>query len=155
MSEVSRSKPGELPWATVDIERVEDLQDAVYGAGLESTQYTRGALTGTLAVTEYRDTVFTVANFGGRVGLRGPLSQDRITLAIGLCMPEGSRQWMREVRTRDIGAFMPNDDHDGLHASGAAYVTMALSRATLEEIAEDMDVVLDDDAVDTSGIRGR
>ena len=142
-------------WATVDITRVEDLQDAVYGAGLEAIQYSRGTLTGTLAVTEHRDTVFTVAEFGGRIGIRGPLSRDRITLAIGLSMPEGSRQWMREVHTGDVGAFMPDDEHDGLHAAGAAYVAMALSRATLEEIAEEMDLVLDDRAVHTSGIHPR
>jgi hypothetical protein len=44
---------------------------------------------------------------GGRVSLAGPLSENLITLGVGLELPPGTRHWLNEVATADIGIFMP------------------------------------------------
>ena len=64
-------------WAVAEIRRLEDLRDAVHGAGLEAVQYSKGTLRGSLAVAEYLGATFTVARVESHIAIRGPLSPDR------------------------------------------------------------------------------
>jgi AraC-like DNA-binding protein len=134
------------------IRRLEDLQDAVHGAGLDAVQYSKGALHGSLAVTEHLGATFTVAHVGSHIAIRGPLSTDRITIGIGLRQPEGSRQWMREVRTGTVGIFLPGEEHQGIHAAGSSYVAVALSREGLEGLAAELDLILEPALFRSSGL---
>jgi len=74
------SGPGEQPsrggngWTCVDIARIEDLSDAVYGAGLEALQMSPGRFTGSLAFAEHDGVIFSTGYNGGRLALAGPLS---------------------------------------------------------------------------------
>src|SRR5262245_31615523 len=86
-------------WSRRVASRVEDLSDAVLGAGLEVTQMSRGALSASLAFAERDGIVHSSGRIDGRVALVGPLSQDRPTLGVGLRLAPGSRHWLNEVST--------------------------------------------------------
>ena len=84
-------------WTCVPIRRIEDLRDAVLGAGLEATQMSRGAFSGRLAFSTRDGIVSTSGLIGGRVALRGPLSQDMLTIGIGLDVAPGTGSGRRET----------------------------------------------------------
>ncbi len=162
MSELLPGVAGLLPtpppgprWSRTTVTRIEELQDAVHGAGLDAIQFSKGSLTGSLAVTECAGATFTVAEMGSFIGIRGPLHRDRFTLGVGLGQPPGSKQWMRDVDTGTVGVFVPGEEHHGLHAAGSRYITVALSRERLEEIAAHLELVLDSAAVSSSGLHPR
>lgn len=136
-------RPGSEPWRIVPIRRIEDLQDAVYGAGLEAVQMSRGPLGGSLAFAERDGVLYTSGLIGGRVALSGPLSQDMVTVGLGLRIPTGSWHWYQEVSTGSIGTFLPGDEHDSLYMPGSLYAAATLSLERLTEAAAREDLVLD------------
>jgi AraC-like DNA-binding protein len=103
-------------------------------------------------VAEYLGATFTVARVESHIAIRGPLSPDRVTIGIGLRQPQGSRQWMREVRTGTVGVFLPGEEHHGIHSAGSSYVTMALTRDALEEVAAELELILDPSLLRCSGL---
>ena len=65
-------------WTRIPIASVEDLSDAVLGAGLEVTQMSRAPVTGSLAFAALDDGLTCSSGYiGGRVALTGPLSASR------------------------------------------------------------------------------
>jgi len=136
--------PGDAKgWTRVSIARIEDLSDAVLGAGLTAMQMSRGRVTGSLAFAEYNGVVYSSGNIEGRVALTGPLSASMITLGLGLHLAPGTRHWLNEVTSGDFGIFLPGDDHDALYTSGSLYATLSLSAERLEAAAEDRGLVVD------------
>ncbi|MGD9511742.1 MAG: AraC family transcriptional regulator, partial [Geminicoccaceae bacterium] len=71
-------------------------------------------VTGSLAFAECHGLVYSSCNLRGRVALLGPLSEQRITLGVGLNLPPGSRHWLGEVGSGNVGVFLPGDVHDAL-----------------------------------------
>lgn len=142
-------------WINLPIAHIEDLRDAVYGAGLEATQMSSGALRGSLVFTDWSGIVVSSGLIDGHVALRGPLSQDKITLGIGLELASGSRHWLTEVRTGDIGVFHAGDEHDAFYVPGSSYATVTLSQERLHEEAEREGLVLDGATLGGTGIRSR
>ena len=131
------------PWTRIPITRIEDLGDAVLGAGLEATQMSAGALSGSLAFAAVGGAICTSGLIGGRVALDGPLSQDGVTLGIGLAVPAGATHWHRQVEVGNIGVFLPNDEHASQYTEGSFYVTLTLAQERLEEEAAQLGLVLD------------
>jgi AraC-like DNA-binding protein len=144
-----------LEWATVPVTRIEDLGDAVVGAGLEATQMSRGELTGGIAYAGDARVVFTSGLINGRVALTGPLSQAGVTLGIGLRLGPGTRHWLGEVETGNVGVYLAGDEHDSIYMPGSLYVTATLSADTLEELAAERDLVLDARVLGGTGIHPR
>lgn len=142
-------------WKTLPIARIEDLSDAVMGAGLEATQMSRGDLSGSLAFSQVGGVVFTSGLIGGRVALRGPLSDDRVTIGIGIDLPAGTRHWLNEVETGNIGVYLPGDEHDSIYAPGSLYATVTLTAERLEDEAARLDLVLDRGTLGGTGVHGR
>ena len=142
-------------WSRIAISRIEDLSDAVLGAGLEAMQMSRGALTGSLAFAERDGIVYSSGSIDGRVALSGPLSERAITLGLGLRIPPGSRHWLNEVATGDFGVFLPGDGHDALYAPGSLYVTATLTAEHLEEVAARAELVLDARTLGGTGFHPR
>ena len=130
-------------WNRLPIGRIEDLSDAVHGAGLEATQMARGEVSGGLAFAEAGGMVFTSGLIDGRVALAGPLSQTGVTLGIGLTLPPGARQWLSEVTTGEVAIFHGGDEHDSLYEPGSLYATVTLPMEVLEAEAAERGVVLD------------
>lgn len=130
-------------WSRIPIAKIEDLSDAVYGAGLEATQMAKGDVTGSLAFAEENGVIISSGLIGGRVALTGPLSMDMITFGIGLRVASGTWHWLNEVHTGNIGVFHPGDEHDSLYMPGSLYTTVTLSAERLEEEAAKEELVLD------------
>ena len=142
-------------WTTVPITRIEDLRDAVLGAGLDATQMSRGNLSGGMAFAERDGMVYTSGLVGGRVALNGPLSGDRITLGIGIALPAGTRHWLNEVGTGNVGIYLPGEEHDSIYAPGSLYATVTLTADRLEEEAAELDLTLDERTLGGTGVHPR
>jgi AraC-like DNA-binding protein len=142
-------------WRRMVVTRIEDWADGVLGAGLEVTQMSRGAARGSLAFAEREGITYSSGYIGGRVGLAGPLSQDRVTIGVGLAMPPGSREWLNEIETGAVGVFMPGDEHDALYAPGSLYATVTLDAERLEAAAAHRGLVLDVKMLGGTGIDRR
>ncbi len=145
----------ESAWTSLPISRIEDLSDAVLGAGLDATQMSRGDLSGSIAFSKREDMVFTCGLIGGRVALTGPLSGDRITIGIGIELPPGTRHWLTEVEGGDVGVYLPGDEHDSIYAPGSLYATVTLSAERLEKEAAQLDLVLDGRTLGGTGVHAR
>jgi AraC-like DNA-binding protein len=130
-------------WQRISVEGIEDLKDAIYGAGLEATQMSRTHVTGSIIYATRDDVLYGSGHIGGRVALLGPLSQDRLTLGLGLEMAPGTRHWLSEVETGAIGVFRAGDEHDALYGPGSLYAAATLTHDRLEEIAARIGLVLD------------
>ena len=119
-------------WTRIPIASVEDLTDAVLGAGLEVTQMSRAPVTGSLAFATFdRDITCSSGYIAGRVALTGPLSANMVTLGVGLVLAPGTRHWLNEVGSGAVGVFLPGDEHDALYPPGSMYARRdALCRAS-------------------------
>jgi AraC-like DNA-binding protein len=150
-----RARVGNKSWTRVRIARIEDLSDAVLGAGLTAMQMARGPIKGSLAFAEHDGVVYSSGYIGGRVALAGPLSESMITFGLGLHVAPGTRHWLNERSTGDFGVFLPGDEHDALYTPGTLYVTVTLSAERLESAAESGDLVLNQRSLGGTGFHRR
>jgi len=122
---------------------VEDLQQAVFGAGLDAVQLSRGPVNGSLAFASRDRMIFSTGLIRGRVSLTGPLSPTMTTLGIGIIIPPGSRHWKADVETGGVGIFRGGDTHEAIYYPGSIYACVSLEDDLLEEVAADKGLVLD------------
>lgn len=142
-------------WRSIPVTGIEDLRDAVLGAGLDAVQMSRGRIIGSLVFADVDGILYGSGSIAARVSLVGPLSDDRVTVGIGLAFPGGARHWHRDVTSGSIGTFLAGDEHDALYRPGARYATATLSRERLEEEAARRDLVLDRVTLGGTGIHAR
>lgn len=142
-------------WTSIPITRIKDLKDAVYGAGLEATQMTTNALSGSLVFAEKNGVIYGSGFIDGTVALRGPLSRDMLTFGLGLDVAPGTWHWMNEVATGDVGVFHPGDEHDSRYTPGTLYATLTIDADRLEEEAAREELVLDRKALGGTGFHPR
>lgn len=138
----------------IPISKIEDLSDAVFDAGLEATQMSAGHLSGGLAFSE-SGVLCSSGLLNGRIALFGPLSQDMITLGVGLRLEAGTRHWLNDVQTGNVGVFLPGDEHDSIYTSGSMYAAITLTSDKLEEEAAKENLVLDRTILGSTGIHAR
>jgi AraC-like DNA-binding protein len=139
-------------WTRIPIASVEDLSDAVLGAGLEATQMSRLSVTGSLAFAIFDGITCSTGSIGGRVSLTGPLSENMVTLGVGIVMAPGTRHWLNEVTSGAVGVFLPGDEHDALYTPESLYVAVTLPGERLEEVAAEHDLVLDAKTLGGTGV---
>lgn len=144
-----------VEWTRVPISSIEDLSDAVYGAGLEATQMARGGLSGSLAFAEKNGITYSSGFILGTVTLNGPLSPNQVTLGVGLHFSPGSWHWMNEVTTGEVGVFHAGDEHDCHYTPGALYATVTLDEDRLEEEAAREGLILDRRTLGGTGLHAR
>ncbi|MFQ6162002.1 helix-turn-helix domain-containing protein [Sinorhizobium meliloti] len=142
-------------WHRIEISQVEDLSDAVHGAGMEATQMARGKLSGSLIFSEQDGVTYSGGFIEGRVALRGPLSPDTLSLGLGLWLPGSSWHSFTEVKTGDVAIYHGGDEHDSLYAPGSMYAVATLSADQLEQEAGRNGMVLDRAALGGTGIHNR
>lgn len=147
--------PNSETWANVPISRIEHLQNAVLGAGLEVTQMSSAALSGGLAFATVGDITYSSGLLNGQVALRGPLSQDLLTVGVGLRLGAGTRHWLEETGSGVVGVFHGGDEHDAFYTPGSLYATATLSVERLEQIAADEELVLDRPVLGGTGMHPR
>ncbi|WP_323012719.1 helix-turn-helix domain-containing protein [Castellaniella sp.] len=148
-------RSSENQWSHISLSNLESLSDAVYGAGLDIVQMSRAPISGSLGFMAHDDVRCSTGLIGAKVALSGPLSEDQITLGVGITMPSGTRHWLHEAASGDIGVFMPNDEHDSLYMPNSLYAVITLSEDRLEEIAAEHDIVLTARSLGGTGFFGR
>jgi AraC-like DNA-binding protein len=131
-------------WNRFPVTCVEKMQEAVLGTKLDAVQLSSGPMRGSLAFATSDETEFSTGHVIGRLSLTGCLSETMSSLGLGIHLAPGSRQWMHEVETGNIGIFRPGDPHEAIYMPGSVYVCVTLRDDHLEEIAADMGLVLDD-----------
>lgn len=142
--------------ARKSLSRIEDLSDALKGAGLEAMQMARTPLTGSLVFLNEAGATITSGWLGTRVALSGPLSETLLAIGIGLRIAPGSYHWKtQEVHSGSIGVFRPPDTHEALYQAGSIYATMTLEPDRLEEVAAGMGMVLDQRTLRDTGFDQR
>jgi AraC-like DNA-binding protein len=142
-------------WTNVPIARIEDLRDAVLGAGLEVTQMSSTSISGGLVFAKVDDIIYSSGLLNGQVALRGPLSPKLLTVGVGLRLGAGTRHWLEETATGSVGVFHAGDEHDAFYTPGSLYATATLSLERLEQLAADEGLVLDRRALGSTGIHGQ
>jgi AraC-like DNA-binding protein len=150
-----RTVQGARFWHRFEIRRIEDLGNAVLGAELEAVQMAGPPIRGSLAFAARDGVIFSSGLINGNIAVSGPLSQEAITLAVGLRFGPGSRHWLNAVSEGDVGIFLPGDEHDALYTSGSLYVTATLSAKRLREEAAREGLVLDRGMTSRTGLHSR
>ena len=130
-------------WRTLSASNIEDLADAVLGAGLFAEQFDQAPFRASLAFRSSNGVTTTSGMLMGRTLLSGTLSKDQLTLGLGLHMPSGSRHWMKPVQTGTVGVFRAGDYHEAYYLPGSLYVGLTMSPGTLAAEAERAEIHLD------------
>jgi AraC-like DNA-binding protein len=130
-------------WTRTPVKSIDDLADAVHGAGLRAVQLSRARVAGSLVYAESDGITYSSGFIDGRVQLIGSLSESDVTFGIGLNMAPGSKQWFSEVADGAIGQYMAGDEHDALQSPGALYAAITLSEERAEEMGASFDRVLE------------
>lgn len=144
--------PGLRGWRRFDIRRIDDLRNAVLGAEIEPIQMAGPIVTGSLTFSTNDGIIFSSGLINGKVMITGTLSADAITLLVGLRFGAGSRYWLNEVATGDVGMFQPGDDHDALYTAGSLYLAATLTSERLYEEAAREGLALDGRIVGRTGL---
>jgi AraC-like DNA-binding protein len=154
-AEVSRGKQPAPFWQRFDINRIEDLGNAVLGAELEAMQMAGPPARGSLAFAARDGVIFSTGLIRGRASMRGSLSQDAITLAVGLKFGLGSRLWLNPVADGAVGVFLPGESCDALLTDGSLYLAANLSQERLEREAASEGLLLDRRSISRTGLHSR
>ncbi|MBP2453778.1 helix-turn-helix transcriptional regulator [Mycolicibacterium lutetiense] len=125
-----------VPLVRTRIAQLEDLSDAVNAAGLNAFQMSREAPSGNLIHADQAGIAFTSGRFDSRVQIRGPLSADALSIAVGLRIPPRNRLLLREIDSGVITVFRPGDEHEAFHDVDSLYAVVTLHEETLELQAE-------------------
>lgn len=142
--------------ARFPISAIEDLSDAVLGAGLEATQLANAPVSGSLVFVKGDGIVVSSGLLNGRVALQGALSEDQVTLGLGLHIPPGSRHWIsQQVETGSVGVWRPGDAHDSLYCEGSLYISATLTMDRLAQLAARLGLVLDARTLPGTGFDSR
>lgn len=127
----------------VPVRWIEDLRDAVHGAGLRATQMSRGPLSGSLAFIEEDGVFYTSGHLQARVAMSGPLWPDMATIGLGLRQPPGTWHWHQEAASGHLGLFLPGDEHHSFYMPDSLYLTATIGLDRLEMEAAHEDLALD------------
>lgn len=118
-------------WQRFPVRRIEDLRNAVLGADLEAMQMAGPSPSGSLAFHASRGIVFSTGLIDGKVGLRGALTEDAVTLMLCLTLGSGSRLWHDKAKVCEAVVVMPTGDFDAIFAGRSAYVAATLTEDRL------------------------
>lgn len=152
---MSQGKPPAPFWQRFDIDRIEDLGNAVLGAELEAVQMAGPRVRGSLAFAARDGVIFSTGCIRGTVAVNGLLSRDTITVGVGLTFGPGSRFWLNPVTDGDVAVFLPGEACDVLFAEGSLYLAANLSEERLEEEAARHGLVLDRRAILRTGLHSQ
>ncbi len=134
---------------TQNFDQIEDLRDAVLGAGLDARQYSLGRIGGKLSFAATEKMQISSGRIIGKVSLRGSLSETDWTIGACLKTSYGSRHWGGEIETGTVGVFQPGGDHDAIYVKDSEYIGVNLSMDALENAARLQDLTLDPDVLTT------
>jgi AraC-like DNA-binding protein len=113
-------------WQRFAIHGIEDLANAVLGAGIEAVQMPGPRLRGSLAFAASDGIVWSGGRIEGSVILRGVLAPDVLTVAVLLRAGHGSRLWMRPATDGSVGVIPAGGALDAYLTDGTSYVAATL-----------------------------
>ena len=142
----------DVPLVRTRITQLEDLRNAVNDAGLSAFQMSREPPRGSLFHAADGGVAFSSGRFDSRVQIRGPLSADGVSIAVGLRIPPRNRLLMREIDSGVVTMFRPGDEHEAFHDVNALYAVVTLAEETLEREAERHGLILSPNAFRRTGI---
>lgn len=122
-------------WQRFDIERIEDLGNAVLGAGLEAVQMTGPPVRGSLAFAARDGIVFSSGLLVGNVLLRGVPAADAVTLLLVLTAGCGSWLQLRRAADGALWRLRPGEVLDAYLTAGTLYLAATASPDRLEAVA--------------------
>ncbi|KAA0118176.1 AraC family transcriptional regulator [Mycolicibacterium sp. P9-22] len=134
-SGVLHSRSMQVPFARTQIDRLEDLCDAVDKAGLSAFQLSRQVPSGSLVHAAHDGITLSSGQHEGRIQLRGPLSDEAISVCVGLRIPR-SRLLLRDIDTGIVCLLRPGDEQEAFHDLDTRYAVITLSEEALECEAE-------------------
>lgn len=126
----------DVPLVRTRITQIEDLSDAVNAAGLSAFQMSREPPRGSLIHALHDGVAFSSGRFDSRVQIRGPLSADALSIAVGLQIPPRNRLLLREIDSGVVTMFRPGDEQEAFHDANSLYAVITLSEETLLRQAE-------------------
>jgi AraC-like DNA-binding protein len=149
---LSQRRPSALHWQRFDIRRIEDLCNAVLGAGLEAVQMAGPPARGSLAFAARDGVIFSTGLIKGRVSVRGPVCQEAVTFGIGLRFGPGSRLWLNPATDGEVGVLLPGAPCDALLTDGSLYIAANLSEERLEGEAARAGLAIDRRSISRTGL---
>ncbi|MCV7223546.1 AraC family transcriptional regulator [Mycolicibacterium elephantis] len=145
----------DMPVVRTRITQIEDLRDAVNQAGLTAYQRSRESPSGTLLHAGHDGIALSSGHFDSRVQIRGALSQEKLSLCVGVRIPSSNRLLSRAIDTGIVSAFCPGDEQDAFHDVGSRYAVLSLSEETLEREAQRHGLTLSPNTFRRTGIHPR
>ena len=142
----------DVPLVRTRITQLEDLRNAVNDAGLSAFQMSREPPRGSLIHAADGGIAFSSGRFDSRVQIRGPLSADGVSIAVGLRIPPRNRLLLREIDSGIVTMFRPGDEHEAFHDVDSLYAVVTLREETLESEAERHGLSLSPNAFRRTGI---
>ncbi len=142
----------DVPLVRTRITQLEDLRNAVNDAGLSAFQMSREPPRGSLIHAADGGVAFSSGRFDSRVQIRGPLSADGVSIAVGLRIPPRNRLLLREIDSGVVTMFRPGDEHEAFHDVNALYAVVTLSEEVLEREAVRHGLSLSPNAFRRTGI---
>lgn len=119
---------------TLSIFGIESLQEGVKGATVSPVQLKPGAVTGGLTFAETGFGTLTFGQVSGDIRLRGPLSQDTVTVGVLTRVTGATSQWGRETLQGDFGLFPANVEHEAVYSANTDYLTVAIPTSDLDRV---------------------
>lgn len=141
-----------VPLVRTRINRLEDLCDAVDNAGLSVFQLSRESPSGSLVHAAYDGMTLSSGQLDSRVQIRGPLSDEAISICVGLRIPPRNRLLLRDIDTGIVSLFRPSDEHEAFHDLDTRYAVVTLSEEHLEREAERLGLAFSRTAFQHTGI---
>ncbi|CDP84638.1 AraC family transcriptional regulator [Mycolicibacterium farcinogenes] len=142
----------DVPLVRTRITQLEDLRNAVKDAGLSAFQISREPPSGSLIHAADGGIGFSSGRFDSRVQIRGPMSADAVSIAVGLRIPPRNRLLLREIDSGVVTVFRPGDAQEAFHDVNSLYAVVTLGEETLEREAERHGLRLSPNAFRRTGI---
>lgn len=126
----------DVPLVRTRITQLEDLRNAVKDAGLSAFQMSREPPRGSLIHASDGGVAFSSGRFDSRVQIRGPLSADAVSIAVGLRIPPRNRLLLKEIDSGVVTVFRPGDVQEAFHDVNSLYAVVTMREETLGHEAE-------------------
>ncbi|WKG05062.1 helix-turn-helix domain-containing protein [Mycolicibacterium sp. HK-90] len=145
----------DVPMVRTRITQLEDLSDAVNQAGLTAFQLSHDPPSGTLVHAAHQGVTLSSGRFESRVQIRGALSEEHLSIAVGLRIPPRNRLLLRDIDSGIVTVFRPGDEHEAFHDVNSLYAVITLSEETLQREVERFGMRLCPNAFRRTGIHSQ
>lgn len=122
---------GDEAWQRFEIRRIEDLGNAVLGAGLAAVQMTGPPVRGSLAFAARDGVVFSSGRIEGNVLLTGPLAADAVTVGLIVRSSPRTRLGNAEARDGTVALVGPGECVDAYIGADTLYLAATLAPGRL------------------------